>query len=288
MNKPITDKTINNNPLSLASGEHFRAGQDNLAACSKRLCKLKSLTVLFCRQGKAHLLIDLKEYNITVNTIIFLMPNSIICLKKASKDFDLSYFVCLSDIFHDTTVRMEPRFFHYLKEKPCLVIPAGHTIGVYLFMRSAAVLYADKENRFQDAIARNLLENCLLDAYDKNYRFFYQKEPESFSRQHELFQKFILLAHHYCQQQREVSFYADSLCISAKYLTDICRKITGEPAKKIIGHLAILEIKVLLETSTLSLQAIAEQLNFPDQSYLGRFFKRNEGLSPAEYRNRFN
>ncbi|MCC8152888.1 MAG: helix-turn-helix domain-containing protein, partial [Tannerellaceae bacterium] len=47
----------------------------------------------------------------------------------------------------------------------------------------------------------------------------------------------------------------------------------------------ILEIKVLLESTQLSVQEIAHRLNFPDQSYLGCYFKRYTGKSPSEYRN---
>lgn len=276
-----------NNPLHLVSGQHFKAGNDDLSACRKHLYKLENMAVLFCRQGQARLFIDLKEHTLLVNTIIFLLPNTIIRLNSASKDFQLSYFVCLRDLFHETTFRMEPRFFHYLKEKPCLTIPSDHALGTDLFMRSAALLQADAENRFQDTLARNLLESCLLNAYDKNQRLFSTTEPEGSSRQHELFQKFILLIHTHCQQQREVIFYANALCISTKYLTDICRSITGEPAKKLIEHFVMLEIKVLLQSSNHSLQSISEQLNFPDQSYLGRFFKRHEGVSPIDYRSKF-
>ena len=59
--------------------------------------------------------------------------------------------------------------------------------------------------------------------------------------------------------------------------------MTGEAAKKIIDDFAILEIKVLLQSTGLTIQEIADRLGFPDQSYLGRYFKRHEGMSPKEY-----
>ncbi|MGN3984324.1 helix-turn-helix domain-containing protein, partial [Bacteroides fragilis] len=90
--------------------------------------------------------------------------------------------------------------------------------------------------------------------------------------------------HEYCCSQRDVVFYAGKLCISTKYLTSICRSLTGHSAKKVIDDFTALEIKVLLQSTDLSIQEIADRLNFPDQSYLGRYFKRHEGVSPMEYR----
>ncbi|KAB4489662.1 AraC family transcriptional regulator, partial [Bacteroides thetaiotaomicron] len=63
--------------------------------------------------------------------------------------------------------------------------------------------------------------------------------------------------------------------------------VTGDSAKKIIDDFAILEIKVLLQSTELTMQDIADRLGFPDQSYLGRYFKRHEGMSPREYQNRY-
>ena len=54
-----------------------------------------------------------------------------------------------------------------------------------------------------------------------------------------------------------------------------------------IDDFAILEIKVLLQSTDLTMQDIADQLGFPDQSYLGRYFKRHEGISPREYQNKY-
>ena len=78
-----------------------------------------------------------------------------------------------------------------------------------------------------------------------------------------------------------------SICCITKYLTGICRSVTGDSAKKIIDDFAILEIKVLLQSTELTMQDIADRLGFPDQSYLGRYFKRHEGMSPREYQNRY-
>jgi Bacterial regulatory helix-turn-helix proteins, AraC family len=154
-------------------------------------------------------------------------------------------------------------------------------------MRATTAIYNDRENRFRNQIAKNHLQSFMLDIYDKCYRYFDRQEIEGGSRQDEIFKNFIALVHENCISQREVTFYASKLCISTKYLTGICKSVTGEAAKKIIDDFAILEIKVLLQSTGLTIQEIADRLGFPDQSYLGRYFKRHEGMSPKEYQSKY-
>jgi AraC-like DNA-binding protein len=87
-------------------------------------------------------------------------------------------------------------------------------------------------------------------------------------------------------KRRDVLFYADKLCITPRYLRKITMEnIRSESPKTIIDKRLIIEIKVLLQSTELSIQEIADKLNFPDQSYLSRYFKVNCGITPTDYRN---
>jgi len=69
------------------------------------------------------------------------------------------------------------------------------------------------------------------------------------------------------------------------YLSTVIQNVTNTTAKSIIDKHVILEIKVLLKSTNLSVQEISNQLCFPDQSFFGRYFKKHTGLSPLQYRN---
>ena len=79
----------------------------------------------------------------------------------------------------------------------------------------------------------------------------------------------------------------DCIFCNQKSISGQKKNITKEDAKKIIDDFAILEIKVLLQSTGLTIQEIADRLGFPDQSYLGRYFKRHEGMSPKEYQSKY-
>ena len=99
-----------------------------------------------------------------------------------------------------------------------------------------------------------------------------------------MFKRFIQLIHKHCLNQREVSFYAQKMFITPRYLSAITQAVAGETAKNIIDKHVILEIKVLLESTDLSIQEIANRLQFPDQSFFGRYFKKHTSISPQYYR----
>ena len=268
--------------------EPFISGTDeNLSPVMHHLWKLEGGAIYFCRKGWAHATINLKDYEIVENTQVVLLPGTIIRINGCSSDFTASFFGFPKEMFMEACMRFEPIFFRFIKEQPCYVLPQENTGAINGLIRATTAIYNDRENRFRNQIAKNHLQSFMLDIYDKCYRYFGKHKIEGGTRQDEIFKSFVSLVHEHCASQREVSFYADKLCISTKYLTGICKAVTGDSAKKIIDDFAILEIKVLLQSTELTVQEIADRLGFPDQSYLGRYFKRHEGMSAKEYQSKY-
>lgn len=85
-------------------------------------------------------------------------------------------------------------------------------------------------------------------------------------------------------QQRSVMFYADSLNVTAKYLSEVIKKNSGKTASEWIDDIVILEAKVLLQDKSITINQISTMLHFSNQSVFGKFFKNNTGLSPVAYR----
>ena len=83
---------------------------------------------------------------------------------------------------------------------------------------------------------------------------------------------------------RSVGFYAGQLNLTPKYLTTIIRKTSGRTAVQWIDDYVVLEAKNLLKYSTMSIQEISYYLNFPNQSFFGKYFKNHTGMTPTAYR----
>ena len=94
---------------------------------------------------------------------------------------------------------------------------------------------------------------------------------------------FIGLVREHHRRERTVAFYADKLFISPKYLSLIIKETLGRSAAEIIDDYVILEAKNLLRFSGKNIQQVSYELNFPNQSSFGKYFKHLTGLSPSEY-----
>ena len=102
--------------------------------------------------------------------------------------------------------------------------------------------------------------------------------------QNPVFERFKQLLFKDFLSQRSVQYYADSLNVSRKYLSEIIKTNSGKTASNWIDDIVILEAKVLLQNKDLTINQISDILNFLNQSIFGRFFKNREGISPLEYR----
>lgn len=86
------------------------------------------------------------------------------------------------------------------------------------------------------------------------------------------------------RKERDVAYYAKMQHITPRYFSTIIKEKSGNSALQWIVQMVITEAKQLLEGSDLSIKEIANQLNFPTQSFFGKYFKQYVGISPKEYR----
>lgn len=105
----------------------------------------------------------------------------------------------------------------------------------------------------------------------------------NFCRKNKICNDFFLLINQYSRNDRTLKFYADKLCISSKYLSLLIKNVTGISASKWITDAVIYEAKRLLRDSENSIKEISYLLNFPSQSFFGKYFKKQVGLSPSDY-----
>ena len=115
----------------------------------------------------------------------------------------------------------------------------------------------------------------------------YAKDTDERSRRSiDLYNTFVsLVAEHY-REAHDVSFYADKLCITTRYLSQITDKAVSKSPKQIIADYLMSEAKSYLNTTRFTVQEIADKLGFSSQALFCKFFRNQEKTSPTEYRSR--
>ncbi len=274
------------NPIMTTPEEQFVVGDTDLRYFEEHSCRTEGGAILFCRRGSATVTVDQLRDRVTRDTLLLLLPGSILHLNERTDDFRVRFCAFSLKLFSEAAYRLDPSFFHILHEHAIIRLPDRIIEGVRNWFQMASYTYRDRGNIFRNTIIRNRLQNVLLEAFDKTQRFAPDVHSQTgTTRQADLFQRFVALVHEHCTEQREVAFYADRLCLSTRYLSTIIRSVAHSTAKEFIDRSVVLEIKMLLGSTELSVQEIAYRLHFPDQSYLGRFFKKHTGVSPTEFRN---
>ena len=274
------------NPVMTTPEEQLVVGDTDLRYFEEHSCRTEGGAILFCRRGSATVTVDQLRDRVTRDTLLLLLPGSILHLNERTDDFRVRFCAFSLELFSEAAYRLDPSFFHILHEHAIIRLPDRIIEGVRNWFQMASYTYRDRGNIFRNTIIRNRLQNVLLEAFDKTQRFAPDVHSQTgTTRQADLFQRFVALVHEHCTEQREVAFYADRLCISTRYLSTIIRSVAHSTAKEFIDRSVVLEIKMLLGSTELSVQEIAYRLHFPDQSYLGRFFKKHTGVSPTEFRN---
>ena len=99
-----------------------------------------------------------------------------------------------------------------------------------------------------------------------------------------IFLRFLTIFQADSRKQRDVAYYADKLCITPKYLSQISKSVSGLPASEWITFYATFELVSLLNDQSKTLSEVADLMNFETASHFSRYTKKLLGKSPSEYR----
>lgn len=106
----------------------------------------------------------------------------------------------------------------------------------------------------------------------------------STDRDKELFNQFLVLLGHEQHKRRQVSYYAERLYITPKYLSTVCTRVSGKSPMRWITDSVMEQCYTLLKTTNMSIKEISNQMGFPNPSFFGQYFRDEAGMTPLEYR----
>ena len=244
--------------------------------------KFTSTTVIFVRKGHCKAEINLQEYNIKAPCCVIIASSEIMQPISISEDFEGAFIVMSSRFIHDFKCELDNSdLFEKLKQNHIIDIPVEQLSDFEMFCRQLRNLISDSTSKYS---YQAVLHTFLAFFYHSVIKCLAQ-ERENASTAGHITQRFMKLARENFKKERFMEFYARELGITSKHLGRTIKAQTGFTASEWLDRMIVLEAKVLLKSSAMTIQQISEELNFPSQSFFGKYFKNIVGVSPKEFRN---
>lgn len=242
---------------------------------------LEDYRIGYIKQGTMRGIINLQEYTITAGHVVFVTPGSIVEPISVSDDFLIVGMGMTNDLFHIAHSSHLPILFGGKQKHGILAVtPTEEMLLDHLF-RMLCELVTNQNNVTE-------VSYHMIATITSYYSTLFERQSTALltnrSTAHDIFDRFIQLVNLHCREQRNLSFYADHLCLTERYLGTVVRQTSGITAKAWIDKAVITAAKVMLRHGNLQIAEIAYKLHFANPSFFCKYFKRLTGVSPQEYR----
>ena len=256
----------------------------NFARCDQNV-------LILCTSGTAIVEINYRKYNIVPDTTISLSYMDIISHLYVSPDFR-GYCLSLSPALVSAQLqKMNFAFLAAAKYHNVIKWDRAHARYIGQTLESLAMCkeFGDSELFRTTAIYQYFSFMNLLKSHLHSNNMIDEEQKESTpSSKKDYFVSFIKELYVSFRESREVLFYANRLAISSNYLNEVCHNVCEHSAKEVIDNCVATQIKYELCHSDKSMQQLADEYNFPSQSYLSRYYRRIIGETPTDTRKNSN
>ncbi len=284
--------------VSLSDAQHTLTQQENGAddgivtfSCPRNINrpeiarKIDFLAFFLCEQGTAVLQVDTRSVEIRTGHLVACLDHQVLSAQHFSEDFQGRGVLFSQRLAQDGMYGMQKMwpYLAYLFQHPVIPLDAG---GQDWFGRFYDNLDMRLEKRSY-VFRREALSNCMRLFFYDLCNFIHhrvEQQPVVSSGGYVLFERFLALVRENYKRERNVSWYGERLCITPKYLSGVVKQVSGRTAGEWITMFVLVEIKSLLRNTDYSIKEIARELNFSNQSFLGKYFRNATGLSPSDYR----
>ena len=250
--------------------------------------KCNNLILMLCKNGEIDVEINYVNYTLKKDGFLSIAPYDIVAFKESKGDFKSQTLVLPFSMFTPIIAELRMKQYDYVKKNPLIYFNEDYLkmIETTFELIKRALNLLDEE-RFEQVVIKQV--SSLYYVQQQFYTNCDESETllhECVSRKKELFRLFIKSLVESHSVSREVLFYANELGVSSGYLNEICNDISHHTAKEIIDSAVSARLKYELSYTSKSIQELADEYNFPSQSYFSRYYKRMTGMTPSEFRKR--
>jgi AraC-like DNA-binding protein len=244
----------------------------------------RNMMMLFIEQGTGAISINNELHSMDADHMFFLHSRSEVMLIDATPDFKCVVIGVPAVLTQSASLQMDISFIFLLMKKPCWELEGNMRKMAESFYTMFEYISNDLQSDAKTDLITSLFTFFMSVIYETTKHTLPSDKPKTSLTKHSLISRFGKLLRVHIREDHRVSYYADQLFVTPKYLTQVVKSTIGITPKDIIDRMLALESLQLLKHTNHTIQQISGQLGFPDQSYFGRFFKRMFNISPIQFR----
>ena len=240
------------------------------------------------QEGRGRLQVNGQTYEIGRNDLFIGVFDSIIENTLLSVDFKCCG-VCMSLPYIERIVPMAHNLWDLkmsLERTPVVNLSPDEA---RMFLQYYDLLHTKIElpSVVQEKVVGALMVAFIYDMQNVVSRAMPPIEPRTYNSAEALFKRFVQLLETTYPQPRKVGYYAERLYITPKYLSSVCKKVGKKTVTQFIDLYTMKDIEYLMKYTPKSIKEIANELEFPNISFFGKYVKKHFGTSPRELRRRY-
>ncbi|MCC9070689.1 helix-turn-helix domain-containing protein [Flavobacterium sp. F-65] len=238
---------------------------------------------IFLLEGSGKVSVDLVEYSFEGKIMLFTSPYQIIHFNviKSLKTTRLQFhgdFYCIE--YHKKEVACNGLLFNNIYQQPYVNLEDKDFIELD-YILGKLIIELDNSTSYAMAVVRAYLQ--LILALCSKIKYEDNLVDEERNIHHPLMQFKELLENNF-REERQPSFYAAQMGISPNSFSKLCKQYFLKTPSTLIHERVILEAKKLIHLTYKSMKQIAAELNFDDENYFSRYFKKHTGITPTAFR----
>lgn len=285
---PVTDRTLSiENEFMLT--DNFNMPTD-AEAVSRFIApaypsKITFTMTLFCKRGTMRTRLNLTEYELKEHDVLIVLANSIGECLEMSSDCQIAIIAVhsIEKYMNELVPSFAIRFRKHLAKQALIHLSPDEfqeSLTLYQLMRNKM---QQPDFRFIREALKGYTQILCCNGYQWLINHDKETDGKSKNRQQALFNRFMLLVQEHYHKERTITFYADKMCLTPKYLSLAIHQASGRYAGEWIKDYVILEAKALLKSRRYTVQEVSNLLNFPNASFFGKYFKAAVGCPPRKY-----
>ena len=255
--------------------------------------RIQNGCVLFLAEGEFGITLNLNELTLRKNDICVIAPGSIWVYRYVSEDCRIAHISYSNDKLMSSVIKSDLLYLfqQYLEKQRVVSLSPdifNEVMSLYAGIRETLL-----DENMKDEYKRMVVMGYFQIIVAKGAQWVVEHLPQDHERRNStdtkksnerIFENFMELVRKNCKQERSLSFYADKLCLTPKYMSTCILQSSGKHAKDWVRDYVILEAKIMLRDDNMTVQQVAEKLSFPTPSFFGKYFKAATGVPPRAYK----